>query len=492
MGIKDKVGTGDEKKNKPEETAAVGGETDVSEPTSPPPREEQSSNLPRLDILKAILGGIDAAPQVWPKEALKATLKRFERMPRKGWDLMHKHYTEKFAKEISLCEFRRQAEIAVVSSNGRKCTRHEFTEECSKRVKSMKDFIEENTLSDLKLYTKVRDQLQKELGSIRNSKIEDVQRTRKVYSETLDSLTVELLNQALGEIISKQPVKSWTEVAHMLQATQLAYESITFRPREKSKWSESILKKIESATSSAAILIKARDSKLQPGEEVSKGRKVMRELNLVLDRKDDVIEAISKLNERAAVYQRKLDTHEKRKAFSRANRRYELQRSQFYRDLGGDEKAPIDIEEGVVKDFWSTMWNSTECEQKDYSDYLREYVPDSTSQANYFPSMSEFSEIIRFLPNWKAAGNDGIFNFFIKKCTSLHPSLYDLVKGTCMQQVEVEDWFFKGITYLIPKGTPKQGSDFRPITCMSNLYKLTTKCVTRVMQAIHENKKFVD
>ena len=60
-----------------------------------------------------------------------------------------------------------------------------------------------------------------------------------------------------------------------------------------------------------------------------------------------------------------------------------------------------------------------------------------------------------------------------------------------MQEVEVEEWFYKGITYLIPKGIPKQGSDFRPITCMSNLYKLTTKCVTRVMQLVVEKRGLI-
>ena len=54
-----------------------------------------------------------------------------------------------------------------------------------------------------------------------------------------------------------------------------------------------------------------------------------------------------------------------------------------------------------------------------------------------------------------------------------------------------KSWFYKGITYLIPKGTPTKGSDFRPITCMSNLYKLTTKCVTKVMQAIVENRELL-
>jgi len=264
MGKKKNADTEQENENM-EKTVVGEMENDVPEPTSPPSRDEQSSNLPRLDILKAILTGIDALPQLWPKEALKATLKRFERMPRRGWDLMHKFYTEKFTIEISLSEFQRQAEIAIVSSNGRKCSRQTFTEESSKRLKSMKDFIEENTLSDLKLYTKVRDQLQKELGAIRTTRVEEVPRTKKVYSENLDTLVVELLNQAVGEIVAKQPVKSWTDIAHMLQAVQLAFAAINSKPTEKSKWSENIIKKIESASNSVQILMKARDSKLEPG-----------------------------------------------------------------------------------------------------------------------------------------------------------------------------------------------------------------------------------
>ena len=52
----------------------------------------------------------------------------------------------------------------------------------------------------------------------------------------------------------------------------------------------------------------------------------MRELGLVLERRDDVVEAISKLSERAAVYQRKLDSHERRREHAKANRKFELYR----------------------------------------------------------------------------------------------------------------------------------------------------------------------
>ena len=78
-----------------------------------------------------------------------------------------------------------------------------------------------------------------------------------------------------------------------------------------------------------------------------------------------------------------------------------MERVQFYRNPGGEEKASFDIKEENVRDFWNTMWNNTECEKKDYSEYLREHVPGLKSQENCFPSMLEFIEIIKFLPNWK-------------------------------------------------------------------------------------------
>ncbi|KAL4704606.1 hypothetical protein ACJJTC_002040 [Scirpophaga incertulas] len=305
MGINEKT-KAEEKNTKPEKTAFGQQEKEVSMLTSLSPDGIQPSNLPRLDILKSILERIEASSQIWPEEALRAALKRFERMKKK--------------------------------SNGRKCRRQEFAEESAKRKKSVTDYWEENTLSDLKLYTKVRDQLQKELESIRTKSVEEVSRTKKLYSETLDILVIEMINRALGEITFKNPINSWTELAHMFQAAQLAYEAIKSKPREKAKWTETILNKIDRINSSIEIITKARDSKQMPKEELSKGRRIMRELGLILDRRDDIIVAISKLTEKATVYQRKLDTHENRKAFSKMNKKYELHRSRFYRDLNGHEK----------------------------------------------------------------------------------------------------------------------------------------------------------
>ncbi|KAL6120498.1 hypothetical protein NUSPORA_02768 [Nucleospora cyclopteri] len=112
---------------------------------------------------------------------------------------------------------------------------------------------------------------------------------------------------------------------------------------------------------------------------------------------------------------------------------------------------------------------------------MLECTPDK-DETIMFPTIDEFGNIIRYLPNWKAAGVDGAYNFFIKRMKSLHQPLCEIIKGIIVEAHEQPSWFYQGLTYLIPKGTPSKGSDFRPITCMSNLYKLTTKCVTQVMQ----------
>ena len=125
-----------------------------------------------------------------------------------------------------------------------------------------------------------------------------------------------------------------------------------------------------------------------------------------------------------------------------------------------------------------------------YKSYLTEFLAESDLK-NTFPSYVEFLDIIKFLPNWKASGSDGIYNFFIKKIDSIHEYLYEIIKDICIKNNEQENWFYKGITYLIPKGCAIKGSDFRPITCMSNLYKLTTKCVTEVMTMEVESRSLL-
>ena len=216
----------------------------------------------------------------------------------------------------------------------------------------------------------------------------------------------------------------------------------------------------------------------------------MRELNLTLQRLDDVEQAINIHQTRVHIYQDKLDSYARRKEFRKDNVCFELYRNKFYRGLECEIPTEHVVDKNDVKAYWETMWNKSSADSKDYSGYLYEFIPPETSE-NVFPSYQEFLDMVKELPSWKAVGCDGIYNFFIKKCSSLHEHIYNIIKKTCIGEINGEGWFYRGITYSIPKGTSTKGSDYRPIICMSNLYKLTTKCVTKVIQELVEYKSLL-
>ncbi|KAF7676614.1 hypothetical protein TCON_2674 [Astathelohania contejeani] len=113
------------------------------------------------------------------------------------------------------------------------------------------------------------------------------------------------------------------------------------------------------------------------------------------------------------------------------------------------------------------MWVKPNVTNKNYEKYLVEYSPES-KYTTTFPTFKEFEDSIIQLANWKAAGVDEIFNFFIKHISSVPKHLYKIIKDICLEGKVQDMWFYRGITYLIPENTPSKGSDFRPITCMSN------------------------
>ncbi|KAM0678141.1 hypothetical protein COBT_004221, partial [Conglomerata obtusa] len=98
------------------------------------------------------------------------------------------------------------------------------------------------------------------------------------------------------------------------------------------------------------------------------------------------------------------------------------------------------------------MWEKTLKSSNNHK--IEEYVYESIDtheNISKFPSFNEFANIIKILPNWKSAGSDGIYNFFIKYLPSTHKALYSEIEKICLNQKQQEKWFYTGITYLIPK-----------------------------------------
>ena len=79
------------------------------------------------------------------------------------------------------------------------------------------------------------------MTDIKTMKVEEVPRTKKIFSETQDVIVLELINQAIGEVIYLKPIQTWNEIANVIQAAQLTYESIKFKPKEKSNRKKNVM-----------------------------------------------------------------------------------------------------------------------------------------------------------------------------------------------------------------------------------------------------------
>jgi hypothetical protein len=93
------------------------------------------------------------------------------------------------------------------------------------------------------------------------------------------------------------------------------------------------------------------------------------------------------------------------------------------------------------------------------------------------------------LQNWKAPGPDKIHNFWWKHLPSSHSVLAKQLSYIITNQKQLPLFLMKGITYLIPKNEKiDDPKNYRPITCLSTLYKLITAVLSNLIYShITEN-----
>ena len=81
--------------------------------------------------------------------------------------------------------------------------------------------------------------------------------------------------------------------------------------------------------------------------------------------------------------------------------------------------------------------------------------------------------------NWKAPGNDGIANFWIKNLTSIHDEFITAYNDILKYPETAPDWLTEGLTYLLPKTKETENpKNYRSITCLPTLYKILTFILT--------------
>src|SRR5215469_10896135 len=145
--------------------------------------------------------------------------------------------------------------------------------------------------------------------------------------------------------------------------------------------------------------------------------------------------------------EKRIATAEKRKDFNKANYIFELNRTAFYRKLKSVAQTDHSIEEKEVFQFWEKMWN-----KEKISNNYEHLLKDNSETQSVIIDKIEISEeyiysLIKRLNNWKAPGPDKVYNFFIKKLSSIHLPIYKAIEKAIREPESVPKSFFIGNTY---------------------------------------------
>ncbi|XP_029655920.1 uncharacterized protein LOC115229760 [Octopus sinensis] len=382
-------------------------------------------------------------------------------MPRGGWPLTVDYFNLKFGKKKSISELKR----LIASFRNNASVRDNARNDASSNDKGG---------TNLTLYTKCYEELLIQIEENSSIPFEERMPTPKVPAQYINHLVIDLINRALIQYTSDNPPKSINDISTLIYSSQCTYHRITKKEFSPSNWVDNVKRKIESLTENESIITKFFTSTVSD-EEKKKATDILCSFNYKKLKSGEFERISTAINDKIKILMKKVNISDSRRQFRKDNRNFELYRKSFYRRLNSTIQHNECIDTDRCLKFWTNVWK-----KRDISEYQLGVNRRVTGAEYHEPDVNDtfILNIIEFLPNWKAPGCDGVYNFFIKKLDSLHKFLFDEIRNIITGSSQPQSWFYTGITYLIPKkDNSTEAGDFRPITCMPCLYKLVTKCV---------------
>ncbi|CAK1589159.1 unnamed protein product [Parnassius mnemosyne] len=170
----------------------------------------------------------------------------------------------------------------------------------------------------------------------------------------------------------------------------------------------------------------------------------------------------------------------------------------FYRNLtnthdNNDNNKLVEIPETeLLHQFWSNIWSTPKTHRE--SDWIkqdRELLVNLPEMMFDEINMDLLTSVINKTHSWKATGTDKIHNYWYKKFTCLHPLLLSNINTFIKTPELLPSYITLGTTYMLPKdrSDSKNPAKYRPITCLQNIYKIITSCLSQLIykHAISQN-----
>ena len=267
-------------------------------------------------------------------------------------------------------------------------------------------------------------------------------------------------------------------------------KTTTNRKRKPPAWKMKIEKDIEMKRKELSIL-----TELEKGSRV-KERKVRNiEQKYNIRRNQNLPEVKEIIKQQMQAKAQRIHRFEKQTKFYRQNKTFREDTKRFYHELGKksiEVKEPPEIPE--VEEFWSKIWedNKSHNSEAQWIKDLEKVTENQEQQRWHDISKEEAILAIMKSSNWKAPGNDGIANFWLKNLSSVHEDLTTAYNDILKNSEKQPDWLTEGLTYLLPKPEEtKNPKNYRPITCLPTMYNILTSILTKRTYAFLEENELL-
>ncbi|XP_063586870.1 uncharacterized protein LOC134764222 [Penaeus indicus] len=187
---------------------------------------------------------------------------------------------------------------------------------------------------------------------------------------------------------------------------------------------------------------------------------------------------MEELKQRITAKAAKIGRYEKRINQFRINRMFSSNQKRVFMELNGEViKENIVPKAGESRKFWREIWDNP-VEHNDNAEWLRGIENELSrfnKQDNVKITVQDVKKQTGKIPNWKAAGPDGVQGYWLKNLSSLHDRIACQLNAV-VESGDVPAWMTYGRTVLCVKDRSKgnAASNFRPISCLSLMWKLLT------------------
>ena len=162
-------------------------------------------------------------------------------------------------------------------------------------------------------------------------------------------------------------------------------------------------------------------------------------------------------------------------------------RKKFFRELEKENVSSENINQdtGKFRHYWSSIWSTPKQYQKE-ANWIQEVEDRCVGLRPMDDVVFEPGDIaisLKKAANWKSPGPDKLHNFWLKYLTATHEPLARCFTEGLKDPDLIPKYLTEGTTFLLlKKGNPTELNNYRPIICLSVVYKLFTSLISQKIQ----------